>query len=284
MRLHGFESMGCEIVVGGATGREVLRIEELVRERDARFSRFRPDSELNRVNGAGRAPVRISPDFEAMLRLAVGAAARTGGLVDPTLGQAIEAAGYDRDFSHLEPVADPAAEGRPGRWRALRVAHGWLSRPPGVLLDLNGVAKAKTVDDALALLGGDGFVSAGGDLAARGAVDVELPGGETVRVLGGGLATSGTRRRRWLRAGRRQHHLIDAVTGAPSDSPWEEVTVSARSCLQADVAAKAAFLLGLGGPAWLDGRRLPGRFVIGGGKALSNLSWRRALADHREAA
>ena len=130
----------------------------------------------------------------------------------------------------------------------------------GVQLDLNGVVKALAVDRAAALLDGDGFVSAGGDLATRGAVDVALSGGDAVRVSGG-LATSGTTRRRWLRAGEPQHHLIDPRTGRPSDTPWSEVTVCGATCLAADVAAKAALLLGADGPAWLERRGLPGRFV-----------------------
>ena len=92
-------------------------------------------------------------------------------------------------------------------------------------LDLNGVVKARTVDDALALLDGKGFVSAGGDLATHGAIVVALPRDGTVSLMHGALATSGADRRRWVRGGRRQHHLIDPRTGRPADSPWEQVTV-----------------------------------------------------------
>jgi thiamine biosynthesis lipoprotein len=132
--------------------------------------------------------------------------------------------------------------------------------------------KAKTVDDALALIGGDGYVSAGGDLAARGPVDVAVPGGGAVRVLHGGLATSSVGKRRWLRAGEWQHHLIDPRTGAPAVSPWWDVTVSAATCLQADVAAKAALILGSDGPAFLSRHGLAGRFIPAVGDAL-DVAW-----------
>ena len=256
---------------------ELTRIEALFLDRDLRFSRFRSDSELSRVNSARGQVVRISPEFESMVRQAVRAATGTGGLVDPTLGTAIEEAGYDLDFDELAPRAQPAGRGEPGRWRSLRLSDGWLSRPPGLRLDLNGVVKGQTVDDALGLLSGEGFVSAGGDLASTGPVDVELPGHAAARLVSGGLATSGSAKRRWLRAEEWQHHLIDPGTGRPSDSPWLEVTVSAATCLQADVAAKAAFLLGLGGPSWLDARGLAGRFVFREGKTLTNLTWKRSL-------
>ena len=261
MSVHRFVSMGCDVGVGGATAAERRAIERLFAERDRRFSRFRADSELNRVNDAAGSVVQVSAPFAEMVGLALRAAHVTGGLVDPTLGAAIEAAGYDRDFSELTPSADPAEPGARGRWRSVRLRQTLLHRPRGVRLDLNGVVKGKTVDDALALIDGDGFVSAGGDLAARGAVDVALPDGGSVRVLEGALATSSTTKRRWLRAGAWQHHLIDPRTGRPCETPWQEVTVSAATCLQADVAAKAALLLGDEGPRYLQHHGLAGRFI-----------------------
>src|SRR5262249_19115714 len=140
----------------------------------------------------------------------------------------------------------------PGRWRSVCLTGRLLSRPRDVRLDLNGVVKALAVDDALACIAGPGFVSAGGDLATRGPVNVEVPGGGAVQVLEGGVATSGSARRRWLRNGVEQHHLIDPRSGLPSRSPWEQVTVVGASCVAADVCAKTAFLLGSEGPEWLD--------------------------------
>ncbi len=93
----------------------------------------------------------------------------------------------------------------------------------------------------------------------------------------GGFATSSTERRRWRRAGREQHHLIDPATGAPATSPWRSVSVAAASCLAADVAAKAALLAGSGGPAWLARRGVPGRFVGPAGEVVVTGAWRRGL-------
>jgi thiamine biosynthesis lipoprotein len=141
-----------------------------------------------------------------------------------------------------------------------------------VQLDLNGVMKGKTIDDALALVG-RGWVAAGGDIAAIDPVVVGLPGGGSIALHGGGLATSSVAKRRWLADGVPQNHLIDPRTGTPVDGPWRDVTVAARSCLVADVAAKAALLLGAGGPAWLDARGLAGRFVSHDGDITLNDSW-----------
>jgi FAD:protein FMN transferase len=129
------------------------------------------------------------------------------------------------------------------------------------------------VDEALALLFGPGFVSAGGDVAACDELTVALPDGESVLLRQGALATSSDAKRRWMRYGSVQHHLIDPATGTPSTSPWEQVTACGATCLAADIAAKAGFLLGEDGPGWLDRRRIPARFLSSRGSATANESW-----------
>jgi thiamine biosynthesis lipoprotein len=285
MRLDRFASMGCEVVVGGARPQELAAVQALFERRDRIFSRFRDDSELVRVNATAAELVPVLPEFAELVEVALAAAAATGGSVTPTVGAAVVGAGYDRDFAELRPDARPPAfPERAPDYRCVRVIGRLLRRPPGVQLDLNGVVKGRTVDDALALLAGPGFVSAGGDVATSGALDVGLPGGASLSLRGGGLATSSVTRRRWLRAGTEQHHLIDPATGAPSSSPWACVSVAAGSCLAADVAAKAALLRGAGGPEWLDRRGVPGRFVDPGGHAVSNRTWRCAVEPERATA
>jgi FAD:protein FMN transferase len=278
VKLHRFASMGCEVVVGGAEPSELPAIEELFAERDRRFSRFRADSELSRIN-ATAGPCLVSEEFASALNVALDAASASDGLVDPTLGASVVACGYDRDFGDLdERAALPSpASTSPGCWKAIRLTGRLVTRPRDVRLDLNGVVKALTVDDALDCIAGEGFVSAGGDLATRGPVNVAVPGGDVVQVVEGGVATSGTVRRRWVRAGVERHHLIDPRTGLPSRSPWAQVTVVGASCLAADVCAKAAFLLGDAGPAWLDSHGLAGRFASADG-IVCNRAWSEALA------
>lgn len=269
--IERFRSMGCEIVVArGDAG----RARRLFDADDRRFTRFSPDSELARVNCV-RGPVLVSERFARAVRAAVDAWRQTDGLVDPTLLGAIEAAGYDRDFAALAPDPRPAAPAPRGSAAGIRLTGRLLDAPP---LDLNGVVKSMAVDDALAASGAD-WVSAGGDLAAARPLDVALPGGGTVRLERGALATSGSAGRHWLRGGEMQHHLIDPRTGRPAHSPWEQVTVCGATCLMADVAAKAAFLLGDDGPAWLDARGMAGRFLRPDGSALTNATWELAVPE-----
>jgi FAD:protein FMN transferase len=274
---HRFDAMGCEVVVGGAGPAEARQIEHLFRERDHTFSRFRPDSELNRVNGRAGRLTEVSSMFAQTVEIALRIAAETEGLVDPTLGQAVEAAGYSQDFGLLTPDPRPPGTPQVATWRAVLLLGRRIRIPGGTSLDLNGVVKALAVDDAVDLLPGEGFVSAGGDVATRGELTVALPDGESVLLRQGALATSGTTKRRWLRGGELQHHLIDPRTGRPSTSRWEQVTVCGGTCLAADAAAKAGFLLGEAGPGWLDERGLAARFLGSSTDATLNDSWQRNL-------
>ncbi len=269
--MNGFRSMGTDVVL--PEGVPLEAVHALFDERDSRFSRFIPSSELNRVNACPRGATLVSEELASMLALSLDAARATGGLVTPAVGGALLAAGYDRDFTLLprsgavsEPAAVPSLDSLVLRGRM-------LLRTEDVILDLNGVVKGRTVDDALRLLG-DGWVSAGGDIATSVPLVVGLPGGGAVTLDRGGLATSSVAVRRW---GAGQHHLIDPATGAPSDSPWRDVTVAAESCLAADVAAKAALLLGPAGPSWLDRRGLAGRFLDHAGAVTVNASWQQLV-------
>jgi FAD:protein FMN transferase len=271
-----FRAMGCEVVVAGADDESLRRIGRLFRLRERALSRFSPDSELSRVNASPATSLVVSDVLADALADAIAAARATEGLVDPTVAGALLAAGYDRDLAELSGDAELQPAGGPvpaGRVSEVMLVGRLLTRPPGLLLDLNGVVKSRAVDDAAALLPDDGFVSAGGDVAVSSPWPVRLPGGGSVTVRGGGVATSGTVTRRWTRGGRRLHHLIDPRVGAPSGSRWALVTVAAGSCLAADVAAKAAFLLDGDGPDWLDVHELPGRFVGDDGVVVVNSRW-----------
>jgi thiamine biosynthesis lipoprotein len=264
-----FRSMGCDVIVQGG---DLAVLVALFAEREARVSRFAAASELNRVNARPYGADLLTPEFAAMVELALDAARTTGGLVTPAVGAAIVAAGYDRDFDTL-PLDGPQVEAAPvPALDTLSLKGRLLFRTEAMALDLNGVVKGRTIDDVLAASSAD-WVSAGGDLATRVPLHVDLPGGEMVMVTAGGLATSSVGRRRWLRGGEEQHHLIDPSTGRPADTPWRDVTVAAGSCIAADVAAKAALLLGDRGPAWLDARGLPGRFVAHSGRVRVNEAW-----------
>ena len=273
----------------------------VVRELDAidrACSRFRADSELSRVNARAGRSVRVSGLLMEALEVALRAAELTEGDVDPTVGRALELAGYDRDWRLLDP---PAGEPGPPPITA-RMTAGWrtvaLDReacairiPTSVGLDLGATAKAWAADRAAtvaAAMSGCGvLVSLGGDIATRGpapdggwlvrVTDDHRSGisaqGQTVSIRSGGLATSSTTVRRWRHAGHAMHHIIDPATGAPAQTSLRTVSVAAIDCTEANIAATAALVRGPSAREWLEELGLPARLVGSDGTVSAVGGW-----------
>jgi thiamine biosynthesis lipoprotein len=270
---------------------------------DAAASRFRPDSELARLNAAGGAPVAISRLFLDAIRLAVRAAQVTDGAVDPTLGECLVTAGYDRDWRELTAVPAEAPLGagdrlvvlrrRTALWEGIELRDDppTVRLPRGVTLDLGATAKAEAADRAAAAgqaAGGRGvLVSLGGDIATAGrppeagwVIHVtddhraapDAPG-QTIAIRSGGLATSSIVTRRWLHHGTPMHHILDPRTGEPVRTPWRTVSVAAATCADANIASTAAIVLGDAAPGWLDEQGLPARLVARNGAAMVQGGW-----------
>ncbi len=208
------------------------------------LSRFRPDSELSRLNRDGRSPV-ASPDLVRVVELALAAREATGGRFDPTVHDALVAAGYDRTFDEVPAEAPVRRSHAAACGGAVCVDGLTIELEPGTRLDLGGIGKGYAVDrvaESLAVAG-PCLVNAGGDIAIRGGSwPIAVADGLTLELSRGGVATSGRDRRRWVRGGREVHHLIDPSTGRPAESDLVCVTVVADSATDAEVLAKAAFL------------------------------------------
>ncbi|PWW62658.1 FAD:protein FMN transferase [Actinokineospora spheciospongiae] len=263
-------------------------------EVDLACSRFRSDSEVSRLHTTPGRSVAVSPLLAEALGVALRAARLTGGLVDPTVGTALRAHGYDRDFAAVA-ADDPRPIGvrRVPGWHRLHLDEGRreVLLPRGVHLDLGATAKALAADRAAAAVaartGCGVLVALGGDLATAGRAPVggwQVAVGDDHRTaaraprsriaLGGGaVATSSTTRRAWRRAGRPVHHVIDPRTGRSADVVWCTASVVAQSCVDANTAATAAIVLGADAPAWLADRGLPALLVAGDGTALPVGGW-----------
>jgi thiamine biosynthesis lipoprotein len=231
---------------------------------EAILSRFRPESELSRLNEAGSADA--GPELVALTSLSLAARELTEGRFDPTVHDAVVAAGYDRTFDHVAPdgpEARPVACGG-----GVRVDGSRIELDPGVRLDFGGIGKGWAADRAADILAEAGpcLVNAGGDIAVRGGtwpVGVETM---TVELTAGGLATSGRDRRTWRRGGRELHHLIDPQTGTSAESDLLRLTVIAANAVAAEVWAKALYLRGSDEAAGeADERGLPAVLVAADG-------------------
>jgi FAD:protein FMN transferase len=312
-----FEVFGTTAVLlvtgDNAAGRARAIADEVLADVDAACSRFRPDSELSRLNAAGGTPAVVSQTFADLLATALRAAQLTGGDVDPTCGAALTALGYDRDFADL-PGAGPGvtmsqasqarggitgaaqplgAVGRVPGWRSVRLDRQArrVRLTDEAQLDLGATAKAWAADrcaeQIAAALGCGVLVSLGGDVAVAGPPppegwrirvtdDSAAPAsapGQTVTITSGGLATSSTTVRTWEQGDRRVHHIINPATGAPATSCWRTVSVAAGTCTDANTASTAAIIRGGAAAGWLHGLGLPARLVRHDGTAVTTAGW-----------
>lgn len=257
--------------------RAVDRIEQL----EARWSHFRPDSEVCRLNDQAGAAVEVSSDTATLVTLAVEGWRLTGGGFDPLLLDALIDAGYDRDLDALRnsdaahhadlAVTRVAPRGRAAHpaGRSLRtlvactdieVSGCTVVLPTATAFDGGGIGKGLAADLVLDELLREGalgaLVNLGGDLRVRGlspeggtwTLAIEHPHQAEpitlVGLAGGAVASSTTLLRRWESDGVPQHHLIDPQTGAPSESDIAFATVIASEAWEAEVLAKAVLLRG----------------------------------------
>jgi thiamine biosynthesis lipoprotein ApbE len=261
---------------------------------DAACSRFRPDSEICALDaGTGQGRV-VSPLLAEAIAAALRAARLTDGDVDPTVGAAMSALGYDRDFEQIPRTGPPVtARSVPG-WRQVHLDGRRLTVPEGVQLDLGATAKAWAADrSALRIAGTCGcgvLVSLGGDIAVAGDApdggwrirvqDVtgspdDPPAGPyaLIAILDGGLATSSTAARRWQRGGDVLHHILDPRTGLPAEPVWRTVSVKAGTCADANAASTAAVIRGRDAIGWLARLGLPARLVDAKGAVFTAAGW-----------
>jgi thiamine biosynthesis lipoprotein len=239
-----------------------------------RFSRFRPDSELSRLNADPAPTVAVSPLMALLARATADAGRASAGLVDATLGPELARAGYG---GHLDgpgvdlaaalasaPARRPAGPDARRRWASISVdvEAGTVTRPPGVAIDTGGLAKGLFADVlADRLAGYERFVvNCCGDLRLGGRAgaprEVRIDGpfdGRTVHALrrtDGAVATSSIGRRSWRTAdGRTAHHLLDPRTGRPAFTGIVQASALAPTALEAEWRSKAALLAGPEGAA-----------------------------------
>jgi thiamine biosynthesis lipoprotein len=250
--------------------------------RDQQASRFRRDSEISRVHRSPRRVHRVSHGLAEAVGVALAAARWTSGMTDPTVGSALAALGYDRDFASVGsgPAAPlPVPVPVPG-WRSVELRGRLLRLPAGTCLDLGATGKGLGADRAAAAAWracgrGGVLVSLGGDIAVAGQspaggwpveiADSSVPGGapaaQVIRLAAGAVATSSVTCRQWRVGGQRMHHIVDPRTGYPAAGPWRTVSVAAPRCAIANAAATAAIVAGADAPAWLAGTGLPARLV-----------------------
>lgn len=251
---------------------------ELLLDAHQRLSRFEPASELSRLNRDPRTEVPASPLLRRLVAAVLTAGSRSGGLVDATLLDAIECAGYRSSLesaevpllSRAELAAQEQAPAQPSAaadWSAVKVdaAAGTVIRPPGVRIDGGGIAKGLMADLVGEELAGArtfaveccGDIRLGGSSGLRRRIRVDDPFGTAplheFEISAGTVATSGITRRSWGRCGAAlAHQILDPASGRPAFTGIVQATALAPTALEAEILAKSALLSGPeGAEDWL---------------------------------
>jgi thiamine biosynthesis lipoprotein len=310
MQRKEFRAMGCQMLA--VLDSDEPHVAEPLAETprwfadwEQRLSRFRGDSELMWLNGHTGTLVQVSEVLWDVIQTALQAAQRSQGLVTPTLLAQLELAGYDRSFDCQPPASDDGSRRERAARRAWRAAEwneiAWrpsdrtVRLPPGVRLDLGGIAKGWAADRAAHQLGAyaPALVDAGGDIAVSGPlasgqpwpIEVADPFDrdgqlELLMLPAGGVATSGRDYRRWRQDDVWQHHILDPRTGCPAVTDVLSATVIAPTTREAETAAKVVLIRGSrDGLAWLETRpSLAGLLVLEDGQVvrsrrLKNYVW-----------
>ncbi len=278
---RSFRAMNTDVLAVVSTGESNRQeasnaldaLERLFATNEAAMSRFLPESELSRLNRSAGVAFHSSPLLFQVVEAAIEAARETDGIFDPTVLTDLIAAGYDRSFELLTPAGgrgETARQTRPDRtlsshsglWRQIRMdsSSNEIILPLGCALDLGGIGKGWTVDQAATMLHpfANFAVDAGGDIYAAG---VQADGSPwtigvmdpfntdrdlmVLAVSDRAVATSTTSKRRWVSEdGRQMHHLIDPRTGRPGNGDVVSATVLAGTVARAEVLAKTVLLLG----------------------------------------
>ncbi len=295
---RSFSAIGTTAIVAvtepGAAGLAEALLADELRMLDEACSRFRPDSEIHALYRSAGSPVEVSDLLFEVVQVACAVAAETGGAVDPTVGSAMDALGYDRDFplmcSDDQPVMG-APVPAPG-WETIEfdAMRRTVCIPPAVRIDVGSSAKAWAADRAASLIaarsGVGVLVSIGGDIATAGlpptpgwsvgiARDSSVPTDDVDQVitLHGALASSSPGVRTWTRGGCRRHHILDPRTGDCVPRYWDLVSVAAPTCVQANALSTAAVVWGARAVAPLVDRGHPVRLVRYDGEVIALNGW-----------
>ena len=229
-------------------------------DRDRRWTRFSPDSELALLNQSQGRPTVVAPDTAALVAAAVRGWEETGGRFDPTVHDAMLAIGYDRTFAQAPGAGGPTQSAVGLDDVVADPSTGVVTLPADVRLDFGGIGKGYAADlaveELLAAGASQAAASIGGDVRAVGHPDTGWPirseyGDEPIAWLAeGGFCLSTTAKRRWTLDGSERHHIVDPSTGLSASGGVRDAAVAAATATTAEVHATAAVVAGW--PAALD--------------------------------
>jgi thiamine biosynthesis lipoprotein len=254
MIASSFRAMGTTVFIHATDEHSIGESRALFERYEQRFSRFRPTSELARINRAGDRGIPVSDEMRQVLAIAQDLRDRTQHLVEIGVGAAVREWGYNTTYADVADLVEQPVLDASATWE---LDGNVVRLTKGTRLDLGGIVKGWACD-RLVEAGYATVASAGGDVrSADPSLVVEILDGadETaaeVHLGIGAVATSSRSGRRWLVDGREAHHIIDPRTMSPAVTPVVSASVIAETAAEAEAGAKAVLILGADGLRWAE--------------------------------
>jgi thiamine biosynthesis lipoprotein len=242
----------------------------VARQVERKFSRYRNDNVVARINAAGGEWVEVDEETADLLDFAARIHELSGGMFDITSGVLRRAWTFDGG-SRVPTAAEISPLLKLVGWHKAKWRRPYLRLLPGMQIDFGGIGKEYAVDKALLAVAAQAsdavLVNFGGDLAVSGpraggaawrvgVESVSRPGtahaAHLIELHAGALATSGDTHRFVTDHGRRLPHILDPRSGAPVAAAPRSVTVAAPTCTHAGMLTTLAMLRGRNAEEFLD--------------------------------
>jgi thiamine biosynthesis lipoprotein len=247
--------------------KETKRIEQ-------KFSRYLPNNPMAKINHSMGKAVVIDDEIFRLLEFANSCFGLSEGKFDITSGVLRQAWKFDGSDKLPTPEAVKALMPYIG-WQKVKYDQSSITLAKGMELDFGGIGKEYAVDCVAKMCTEYApktsvVVNFGGDIQVTRArhntqpwhIGIESPEDEskntihTLKIISGGLATSGDARRYLLKDGKRYSHILNPETGYPIENAARSVTVAAPHCIQAGLLATLALLKGAKAEAFLEEQRV----------------------------
>ncbi|MGH4139020.1 FAD:protein FMN transferase [Clostridium sp.] len=264
-----FYSLGTlnELKVYGKNAEKAIResIEKLC-EIDNKMSVFKEQSEISKINKhAGNQPQIVSEDTYYVIQKAIKYCCISKGAFDITIRPIVELWGIGKKDARIPSSNEVKEKLKVVNYKDIVLEKNTSSiflKKKNQEIDVGGIAKGFAADEVKNVLMKNGIKSAlinlGGNILALGkkkdgtpwGVGIQNPfktRGEfalSINVINKAVVTSGNYERYFEEDGKRFHHIIDPITGFPSESDIVSATVISDNSIDGDGLSTGVYIMG----------------------------------------
>lgn len=234
-----------------------------IRSFEERYSRFKKDSIISRINrNAGIAPVEIDEELASIFALCDHFYWDTSGVFDPSALPLIQLWDYHAEDPVIPSDDEVESALELVGWKKVQRERNSVFLPyKGMALDVGGIGKEYAVDRVVEMALAQGvdslMVNFGQDIRVCGnpphpgpwRIGLENPSDPGVAwcclgVRNRAVASSGDYYRGFEKDGVLYGHILDPRTGCPVNNGCKSVSVVAQTCTEAGIMSTTAFVLG----------------------------------------